>query len=92
LVSSGMRTVINATGGPGLAKGGSGDVLTGLLVGLWSQALASGRVDGDQAFKCAALAAWLHGSAGDFAERELSSWAMTSSDLIEYLPKAFKAL
>ncbi|MDE2511842.1 MAG: NAD(P)H-hydrate dehydratase [Elusimicrobia bacterium] len=92
LISSGMRTVVNATGGPALAKGGSGDVLTGLLVGLWTQALASGRVDGDLAFKCAALAAWLHGTAGDFAERELTSWAATSEDLVEFLPKAFKAL
>jgi NAD(P)H-hydrate epimerase len=92
LISSGVRTIVNATGGPALAKGGSGDVLTGLLVGLWAQALASGRVDGDQAFKCAALAAWLHGTAGDFAERELTAWAATSSDLVEFLPKAFKAL
>jgi len=92
LISSGMRTAINATGGPALAKGGTGDVLTGLLVGLWAQALASGRVDGDLAFKCAALAAWLHGTAGDFAERELTAWGATSGDLVEYLPKAFKAL
>lgn len=92
LISSGMRTAINATGGPALAKGGTGDVLTGLLVGLWAQALASGRVDGDLAFKCAALAAWLHGTAGDFAERELTAWGATAGDLVEYLPKAFKAL
>lgn len=92
LISSGLRTAINATGGPALAKGGTGDVLTGLLVGLWAQALASGRVDGDLAFKCAALAAWLHGTAGDFAERELTAWGATSGDLVEYLPKAFKAL
>ncbi|MFI5346253.1 MAG: NAD(P)H-hydrate dehydratase [Elusimicrobiota bacterium] len=92
LISSGMRTAINATGGPALAKGGSGDVLTGLLVGLWTQALASGRVDGDLAFKCAALAAWLHGTAGDFVEREMTSWAATSEDLVDFLPKAFKAL
>lgn len=92
LISSGLRTVINATGGPALAKGGSGDVLAGLLVGLWAQALASGRVDGDLAFKCAALAAWLHGTAGDLAERELTAWGATSGDLVEFLPKAFKAL
>ena len=92
LISSGVRTVANATGGPALAKGGSGDVLTGLLVGLWAQALASGRVDGDQAFKCAALGAWLHGTAGDFAERELTAWGAVATDLVEFLPKAFKAL
>ena len=92
LISSGPRTVVNATGGTALAKGGSGDVLTGLLLGLWTQALASGRVDGDQAFKCAALAAWLHGTAGDLAERELTPWAANSSDLVDFLPKAFKSL
>jgi hydroxyethylthiazole kinase-like uncharacterized protein yjeF len=92
LISSGQRTVLNATGGPGLAKGGSGDVLTGLLLGLWTQALASGRVAGDQAFKCAALAAWLHGTAGDFAERELTPWGLVTTDLVDFLPKAFKAL
>jgi NAD(P)H-hydrate epimerase len=92
LISSGVRTTANATGGPALAKGGSGDVLTGLLIGLWAQALASGRVSGDLAFKCAALGAWLHGTAGDFAERELTAWSAISSDLIDFLPKAFKAL
>ena len=92
LISSGLRTVVNSTGGPALAKGGSGDVLTGLLLGLWTQALASGRVEGDQAFKCAALAAWLHGMAGELAEREFTSWGAVSSDLVDYLPKAFKAL
>jgi hydroxyethylthiazole kinase-like uncharacterized protein yjeF len=92
LIASGLRTVVNATGGPALAKGGSGDVLTGLLLGLWTQALASGRVEGDQAFKCAALAAWLHGTAGDLAERELTAWGATSSDLVDFLPKAFKSL
>lgn len=92
LVSNGSRTVLNPTGGPGLAKGGSGDVLTGLLAGLWAQASASGRVEGDLAFRCAALAAWLHGTAGDLAEKELTPWAMTPSDVVEMLPRAFKAL
>ena len=92
LITSGLRTVVNATGGPALAKGGSGDVLTGLLLGLWTQALASGRVEGDQAFKCAALAAWLHGTAGDLAERELTAWGANSTDLVDFLPKAFKSL
>ena len=92
LISTGARTVVNPTGGPGLAKGGSGDVLTGLLAGLWAQLLASGRGEGDLAFKAAALAAWLHGRAGELAEKDLTPWAMTPSDVIERLPKAFKAL
>ena len=75
-----------------MAKAGSGDVLTGLVLGLWTQALASGRLEGDLAFKSAALGAWLHGTAGDLAERELTSWAATSEDLVDFLPKAFKFL
>jgi len=92
LISSGARTAVNPTGGPALAKGGSGDVLTGLIVGLWAQALASGRVAGDLAFKCAALGAWLHGTAGELAGKELTPWAATSGDLIDLLPRAFKLL
>ena len=92
LISSGVRTVVNLTGGPGLAKAGSGDVLTGLVLGLWTQALASERLEGDLAFKSAALGAWLHGTAGDLAEKELTAWGVTSEDLLDFLPKAFKAL
>ncbi len=92
LISSGVRTVANATGGPGLAKAGSGDVLTGLIAGLWSQMLASGRVSGDLPFKAATLGAWLHGTAGEAAEKELTAWAMIATDLSDYLPHAFKAL
>jgi NAD(P)H-hydrate epimerase len=92
LIASGGKTLMNATGGAALAKAGSGDVLTGLIAGLWAQAIASGRVTGDLAVAAAALGAWLHGTAGDFASRELTPWAATSTDLVDYLPKAFKAL
>lgn len=92
LISSGERTAANGTGGPGLAKAGSGDVLAGLIAGLWAQMIASERVSGDLAFRAAALGAWLHGAAGDAAQKELTPWAMTSSDLENFLPHAFKAL
>lgn len=92
LVSTGARTVVNPTGGPGLAKGGTGDVLTGVIAGLWAQALASGRVSGDLAFKCAALGCWLHGTAGEAVEREFTAWGATAADLVDCLPKAFRAL
>ncbi|MEK7859117.1 MAG: NAD(P)H-hydrate dehydratase [Elusimicrobiota bacterium] len=91
VVSSGGRTVLNTTGGPGLAKGGTGDVLTGLVAGLWAQSLAAGKT-GDVAFWAAALGAWLHGTAGDLAEKELTPQAMTASDVIDRLPQAFKRL
>lgn len=92
LISSGSRTVVNATGGPGLAKGGTGDVLTGLIAGLWAQMLASGRVSGDLGFWAAALGCHLHGLAGDLAEKELSPWGMTARDVSDRLPEAFKRL
>lgn len=92
LISGGGHTAANATGGPGLAKAGSGDVLTGLIAGLWAQMIASERVTGDLAFRAATLGAWLHGAAGDAAQKELTPWAMTSSDLEDFFPHAFKAL
>ena len=92
LISTGARTISNMTGGPGLAKGGSGDVLTGLIAGLWAQMIASSRVTGDLPFRAACLGAWLHGAAGDAMEKELTAWAATSTDLPDYLPHAFKAL
>lgn len=92
LISTGSRTCWNPTGTPALAKAGSGDVLTGLIVGLWAQMLASGRVSGDLAFRAACLGAWLHGAAGEAAEKELTAYAVTSTDLVDYLPAAFAAL
>jgi NAD(P)H-hydrate epimerase len=92
LISAGSRTALNPTGCPGLAKGGSGDVLTGLIAGLWAQMLASGRGSGDQPFWAAALGAWLHGRAGELAEAALTGYAMTAQDVIAHLPTAFKEL
>ncbi|MBI4371989.1 MAG: NAD(P)H-hydrate dehydratase [Elusimicrobia bacterium] len=92
VIASAVRVAVNPTGGPGLAKAGSGDVLTGLIAGLWAQALASGRSAGDLAFQSAALGVWLHGTAGDLAEKALTPWAVNSSDLIDFLPGAFAAL
>lgn len=92
VVASEARIVVNLTGGPGLSKGGTGDVLTGLIAGLWAQMLASRRVDGDSAFMAAALGAHLHGLAGDLAEREKTAFAMTAGDVIAALPAAFAQL
>lgn len=92
LISDGKRAVYNTTGGPGLAKGGSGDLLTGLIAGLWAQMLASGRVSEDEPFRAAALGAYLHGLAGDLAEKAKTPWAMTALDVLEQFPEAFKRL
>ena len=76
--------LVNSTGNPGMAKGGSGDVLTGLLGGL----LARGYASAD----AAALAVWLHGFAGDCLTCERTAEAWSSRDLIDNLYKGFKEL
>jgi ADP-dependent NAD(P)H-hydrate dehydratase / NAD(P)H-hydrate epimerase len=92
LICDGERTVANATGGSGLAKGGTGDVLTGLIAGLWAQMLASSRIEGKTGFLAAALGAHLHGLAGDAAEKKLTPQAMTAQDVVASLPEAFAGL
>ena len=76
--------LVNATGNPGLAKGGSGDVLTGLAGGL----LARGYAAAD----AAALAVWLHGRAGDLLTADRTAEAWSSQDLLDYLYKGFVEL
>ncbi len=78
------KLYFNSTGNPGMAKGGSGDVLTGLLSGLMAQ--------GHSAEHAAILGVYVHGLAGDFAANDLGQTSLTASDIIRYLPKAFKAL
>lgn len=72
----------NSTGNAGMATGGSGDVLTGILAGLLAQ--------GYTAVETAILGAYLHGLAGDAAAKELSMEAMTALDIITHLGEAFK--
>ena len=70
------------SGNPGMAKGGSGDVLAGMLVSL----LGLGLPPMDAC--CAAV--WLHGRAGDLAAREVGLWGMTPSDLLDRIPAALR--
>ena len=78
------RTLQNTTGNCGMAKGGSGDILAGMILSLMGQ--------GAGALDAAACAVWLHGRAGDLARAELTAYAMTPSDLLGRLPAAFKEL
>ena len=78
------RCRVNTTGGCALAKGGSGDVLAGLVVSLIGQ--------GADPFNAASLAVYLHGRSGDLATAELTDWCVTPEDLMTYLPKAVKEL
>lgn len=74
----------NSTGNPGMATGGSGDVLTGILTGLLAQ--------GYSPLKTALLGVYLHGSAGDYFTQERCLESLTASDLVECLPEAYKKL
>lgn len=74
----------NSTGNNGMAKGGSGDALTGVLTGL----LAQGYAPADAAL----IGVYLHGLAGDLAADTLGPDGMTVSDLIAHLPQAWRRL
>lgn len=82
LITDGLRTYCNTTGNPGMATGGSGDVLSGMILSLLGQGLAP--------LEAAAAGAWLHGAAGDLAARRLGQYAMTPTDLLEELPQLLK--
>ena len=74
----------NPTGNPGMATAGSGDVLTGIILGLMAQGLTPE--------KAAIAGVYLHGSAGDLAARKLSQHALIASDITEYLGKAIRTI
>lgn len=75
---------VNTTGNPGLAKGGSGDVLTGLIGGLLAR--------GYTALEAATLGVWIHGRAADGLTSQFTAEAYSSRDLIDALYMGFKAL
>lgn len=81
IVTNADRLYTNETGNAGMATGGTGDVLTGVIAALIGQHMAP--------FEAAILGVYLHGLAGDFAAEELGRHAMTALDLVEYLPEAF---
>ena len=89
LVLKGHRTItaapdgsctVNTTGNPGMARGGSGDALSGLILSLLGQGFAGG----------AAMAVWFHGRAGDLAAADRGEYGMTVDDLIAHIPDAMK--
>jgi len=80
VVTDGMQTFLNGSGNPGMATGGSGDVLTGCLA-----ALLAVVPDG---LTAARIAAWAHGKAGDLAAGKLGEIGVTATDLVECLPAA----
>lgn len=81
IVANRQRLYTNETGNAGMATGGAGDVLTGIIAALIGQRM--------NPFEAAILGVYLHGLAGDFAAEELGRCSMTATDIIDYLPEAF---
>jgi NAD(P)H-hydrate epimerase len=82
VVTDGRRVYVNTTGNPGMATGGSGDVLAGLIAALVGQRLES--------FAAAQLGVYLHGLAGDLARGQVGEVSLIASDLLHFLPGAFR--
>jgi NAD(P)H-hydrate epimerase len=92
LVLKGFRTLIafpdgnvwiNPSGSPALAKGGTGDILTGLTAGCLAQFPS-------QPALAVRAAVWLHGRAGELAAQELTEHCVLATDLLRYLPGAIR--
>lgn len=81
-ITDGVEGYRNLTGNPGMAVGGSGDVLAGMITALLGQGIAP--------LEAAAAAAWIHGAAGDLCAEKLGQYAMLPSDMLEELPRLLK--
>lgn len=79
IVTNGTITYKNTTGNPGMATGGSGDVLAGIITSLLGQGLPP--------LEAAACGAWLHGAAGDICAEEIGQYGMLPSDILSVLPR-----
>jgi ADP-dependent NAD(P)H-hydrate dehydratase / NAD(P)H-hydrate epimerase len=73
---------VNSTGNPGMATGGTGDILTGIVAGLIAQ-------HPQHALEATALAVYLHGLAGDLANESIGENSLVATDLVRFLPEAF---
>ena len=82
VITDGKTTYINSTGNPGMAVGGSGDVLAGIIVSLIGQGIGP--------LEAAACGAWLHGATGDICEAEIGQYGMLPTDMLNVLPRLLK--
>ncbi len=92
LVCGGKTIMTNTTGGPALAKGGSGDVLAGLTAGFFAQAGAARGFAPGTALESAALAVYLHGLCGDLAGLKFTERCVLAGELLDFLPAALRSV
>lgn len=81
-ITDGQSHFVNTTGNPGMATGGSGDILAGIIAALIGQGLPS--------LEAAACGAWLHGAAGDICAKEIGQYGMLPTDMLHALPRLMK--
>lgn len=84
VASPGRDAYINRTGNPGLATGGSGDVLTGIIAAFLGRGL--------EPFRAAQCAVFIHGLAGDLAVKKFGEESLAPTDVLDFLPAAFKKI
>ncbi len=82
VITDGSQIYCNPTGNPGMAVGGSGDVLSGVIAALVGQRLSP--------LDAAACGAWLHGAAGDICAQEIGQYGMLPTDMLLVLPRLLK--
>ena len=82
VITDGSATYINHTGNPGMAVGGSGDVLSGIIVSFLGQGIAP--------LEAAACGAWVHGAAGDLCASQMGQYGMLPTDMLNILPRLLK--
>ncbi len=81
-ITDGEVCYVNRTGNPGMAVGGSGDVLAGIITALLGQGIAP--------LEAAACGAWLHGAAGDICAADIGQYGMIPTDMLRVLPRLMK--
>ena len=82
IITDGISCYSNPTGNPGMAVGGSGDVLAGMITSLIGQGIAP--------LEATACGAWLHGAAGDICANEIGQYGMLPTDMLNVLPRLLK--
>ena len=82
VITDGNDCYLNSTGNPGMAVGGCGDVLAGMITALLGQKISP--------LEAAACGAWLHGAAGDICAEEIGQYSMLPTDMVQVLPRLLK--
>jgi len=82
VITDGNEVYVNPTGNPGMAVGGSGDILSGIIAALLGQGITP--------LMAAACGAWLHGAAGDICAKEIGQYGMLPTDMVQVLPRLLK--